>query len=45
MEKNHSTSLLQAVLRVLRTIFISILGGALTGVLAAVIGSFFNIER
>jgi len=45
MEKNIFASPLKALLRLLRVIFISILGGALTGILAAVVGSFFKVER
>jgi hypothetical protein len=45
MAKNNFTSPLKAFLRLLRAIFVSILGGALMGILAAVVGSFFNIER
>jgi hypothetical protein len=45
MEKHYFASPLKALLRLLPTIFISILGGALTGILTAVVGSFFKIER
>jgi hypothetical protein len=45
MGKNNVASPLKALLRFLRAIFISILGGAVMGILAAVVGSFFNIER
>ena len=45
MGKNNIASPLKALLRLLRAVFISILGGAVMGILAAVVGSFFNIER
>jgi hypothetical protein len=45
MEKNYSASPIRELLSLSRTILISILGGALTGILAAVIGSTFNIKH
>ena len=45
MGKNEFATPLKAFLRLIRSIFISILGGAVMGILAAVIGSFFNVER
>ena len=45
MEKNNFASPFKALLRLIRGIFISILGGAVMGILAAVIGSFFHVER
>ena len=45
MEKASSQSFFKLFLHFLRTIMIAVLSGAITGILAVVIDSFFNIER
>jgi hypothetical protein len=45
MERSHFTLSIKTILCLTGTVLISVLSGALTGILAAVIGSFFNLKR
>jgi hypothetical protein len=45
MERSHFALSIKTILRLIGTLLISVLSGAFTGILTAVIGSFFNIKR
>ena len=45
MENYSAASLVKVSIRALRTVFLSIIGGVVAGILAALVGSFFHVER
>jgi hypothetical protein len=45
MERSHYALSIETILCIIGTVLISVLSGALTGILAAAIGSFFNLKR